>query len=61
MFSKKNIFGISQCLVGAKIIVNENHFKFNFKTSLIFGKRFTAFSDLNSSFLHTRLWKSVTA
>jgi hypothetical protein len=32
----KNIYDIFQCLVGAKIMVNENHFSFDHKSKSLF-------------------------
>jgi hypothetical protein len=53
--------------VGAKIMINENHFQFDRKSffnfwKMIYGfKTLNHFSNLNSSFLPAGLWESATA
>jgi len=62
----KNVFGILRCLVGAKIIINENHFQFDHKYFFQFLENDLRFSfavlktvnhflNLNSSFLPSHL------
>jgi hypothetical protein len=44
----ENDFGILRCLVGAKIMVNENHFRFDHKTFFNFWKTIYSFKNRKS-------------
>jgi hypothetical protein len=50
-------------MVGAKIMVNGNHFQFDRKSLFNFWKMkiVNRFLDLNSSYLHAHLWEFATA